>query len=212
MYLKVNTKFRRIVAISPNELVETKDTKVFNKPEITTMKIDYIKIIGSGETLDVVELSETEKEAVDNMAASRAAIRIEKQKNNLKEQLNKAFQIVSNKIALYPENEKVSWDKQLQEALAYQADNTAPTPIIDGISSQRTDLGDTNEERKAALVEHIIHNNTVWTALIGKLIGLRHVKEAEIDAETKPVPLNAMQEYIRDFDQLLNQTKTELGI
>lgn len=212
MYVKLNTKFRRVVGLSSNELFPTSDTKVFNKSDITTTDIQYIKITGIGENIDVSEMTTEEKAAVDANNTARREALFARSKNKQIEKLNNIFQQVTDKIGLYPQNEMASWNTQLTEAKAYQADNTAATPFIDLIADERTDLGSTVAEKRAALVTRILNNDQTWTALVGKLIGLRHKKELDITNATSVMDFEDISKIRSDFYTLYNQIKTNLNV
>lgn len=69
-----------------------------------------------------------------------------------------------------PESEKGTWSKQEAEARAYIADNTTPTPLIDGIAIARN-------VDKTYLVDKIIEKADIYTIKIAQLIGIRQAKE-----------------------------------
>lgn len=77
----------------------------------------------------------------------------------------------------YPEAETKTWDKQESEARAWQADNTAPTPLIDEIALARS-------MDKAELVSRIIAKADAWTRLSGSATGKRQRLEDAIAAAT----------------------------
>jgi hypothetical protein len=64
----------------------------------------------------------------------------------------------------YTEDEIKSWDKQEAEARAWFADNTAPTPLLDGIVFE-------SGEAKEALVANIIAKADAYAAAFGKALG-----------------------------------------
>lgn len=67
--------------------------------------------------------------------------------------------------SLYTDEEIASFPTQEPEALAWDADNTAPTPLIDGLLAERTSVD------KATLVQRIIDNSAAYKALAGPTIG-----------------------------------------
>lgn len=188
MYVKVHNTLRKVIGLSSEVLRVTSDTTVLHKPEITTPRIDYIKVL-SGETVDVAEMSEAEKLAVDaELAATQAELltkAIDVKLNNLKE----LFELTIAKIDKYPVTEMISWEKQLAEANAYSLDQNAPIPLITQIASERTDLGELLVDRIDELVTRIIQNNIIYITLSGLLIGRRHVMEINIKAATSQVNL-----------------------
>jgi len=100
---------------------------------------------------------------------------VKKQRLN---EINTAFESAMKAItAEYPETEKLSWDKQEQEARAYLADNTAQTPLIDSIAEIRG-------VDKDVLVEKIIEKADAYTVAVGNAIGKRQVLEDLINQAT----------------------------
>lgn len=65
----------------------------------------------------------------------------------------------------YTAEEIASFPTQEPEALAWQADNTAATPLIDGILQQRTSID------KPTLVQRIIDNSVDYKTVAGQAIG-----------------------------------------
>jgi hypothetical protein len=64
----------------------------------------------------------------------------------------------------YTQDEIDSWPKQEAEARAWFADNTAPTPLLDGIVSQ-------TGEDKTILVDGIIEKADLFAAAFGAALG-----------------------------------------
>lgn len=77
----------------------------------------------------------------------------------------------------YPSDEISSWAKQESEARAWDADNLAPTPLVDAISTAR-------EIPKALLVEKIIEKADLFAGISGTFIGKRQKLEDQITAAT----------------------------
>lgn len=202
MYVKVHNTLRKVIGLSSEVLRVTSDTTVLYKPEITTPRIDYIKVL-SGETVDVAEMSEAEKLAVDaELAATQAELltkAIDVKLNNLKE----LFELTIAKIDKYPVTETISWEKQLAEANAYSLDQNAPIPLITQIASERTDLGELLVDRIDELVTRIIQNNIIYITLSGLLIGRRHVMEINIKAATSQVNLPTTEAMRDELDSVL---------
>jgi len=68
----------------------------------------------------------------------------------------------------YPQYERDSWDIQEAEAIAYKADDTASTPLIDGIVAARGC-------DKSELVDKILEKAGLFKQAIGYTIGQRQV-------------------------------------
>ncbi|ARO88188.1 hypothetical protein EBAPG3_010580 [Nitrosospira lacus] len=75
----------------------------------------------------------------------------------------------------YPADEVISWPKQEEEALAWLANNSEPTPWIDGAVLGR---GIT----KAEFVDKIIANAVLFAPAHGKLTGKRQKLRDQIEA------------------------------
>lgn len=90
---------------------------------------------------------------------------------------NDAFSLKNNEIrslftvamspitSTYTAEEIASFPTQEPEAIAWQANNSAATPLIDGILSERTSLD------KPTLVARIINNAATYKAVSGPAIG-----------------------------------------
>jgi hypothetical protein len=73
----------------------------------------------------------------------------------------------------YSDDEVKSWDKQEQEAAAYLASSSAPTPLLSSMVARR---GDTVAE----LAAKVAANAVLFTAAYGDALGLLHSKEAAL--------------------------------
>jgi hypothetical protein len=86
------------------------------------------------------------------------------------------FEERANAIAgRYPWFERDTWQDQEREALAYQADPNAPTPLLTGIATQR---GITVAE----LAQRVIANAAAWRAVAPELCGQRQAAADQINA------------------------------
>lgn len=86
-------------------------------------------------------------------------------------------QSIAQLTAGTPESEKGTWSKQAAEARAYTADNTAPTPLIDGIATARG-------VDRVYLIGKIIEKADAYTVAIAQLTGERQAKEDQLNAGT----------------------------
>lgn len=75
----------------------------------------------------------------------------------------------------YPDAETKTWDKQEQEARAYMADSTSPTPILSEIANARDMALDD-------LVAKVILKADAWIKLSGAATGKRQRYESQIEA------------------------------
>jgi len=88
----------------------------------------------------------------------------------------------------YPPNEIASWDKQEAEARAWLADNSTPTPWIDGAAGARN-------IPKPEFVAKVIAQANALAPVHGALSGKRQLLRDQINALINPTPeqLNAIK-------------------
>ena len=86
-------------------------------------------------------------------------------------------QSIAQLTAGTPESEKSTWSKQEAEARAYTTDNTASTPLIDGIATARG-------VDRVYLIGKIIEKADAYTIAIAQLTGVRQAKEDQLMAGT----------------------------
>ena len=85
--------------------------------------------------------------------------------------INAAFEAAASALtAGYPEAERLTWMVQQQEALAWQADQAAPTPWLDGLASQR---GITPDEMRQLTLNQVQLFMAASQMLVGKRQRLR---------------------------------------
>lgn len=97
-------------------------------------------------------------------------------KQSKRAEINACFEAAIQQItAGYPASETSSWGKQETEARAYVANNSAPTPLIDALASNRS-------VDKAELVTRIITKADLFAGISGTLIGRRQGLEDDLDA------------------------------
>lgn len=94
-------------------------------------------------------------------------------------EINAAYQqAIATLTPTYPDDERLTFDKQEQEARAWLADNSAPTPFVDAIAAGR-------QMDKAELVSRIIAKADAFALASGSLTGQRQRYEDMLDvAET----------------------------
>lgn len=101
--------------------------------------------------------------------------------------LNQQAQAIADQLtAGYPEFEKLTWEDQRREALAWDADNTAPTPYIDGLAAVR------GIDRIDYLHRTVAKTKAFATAA-QKLVGQRQMYEDRIKAVNSVEGLEAIQ-------------------
>ena len=97
---------------------------------------------------------------------------------NKRKNINRDYELAITQLtAGTPESEKGTWSKQEAEARAYTADNTAPTPLIDGIATARG-------VDRVYLIGKIIEKADAYTVAIAQLTGARQSKEDQLMAGT----------------------------
>lgn len=83
-----------------------------------------------------------------------------------------------------PLDEKLSWATKEAEALAYQADNQVPTPIL---SAEAAITGETI----ANLAAEVLTNAIAFRTISGQIAGLRRTTRAAIEAADSPEAIEA---------------------
>ena len=83
----------------------------------------------------------------------------------------------SSLVSTYPNTELLTFDKQEQEARAWDADNTAETPLVDMLALGR-------QMDKAELVRRILLKADAFALATGYLTGQRQRYEDLLDAAT----------------------------
>lgn len=86
-------------------------------------------------------------------------------------------------FARWPAAERNTFERQLAEATAWDADNQEPTPLIDAIILP--------SETKQEVVDNIIARASAWTMAIGAMMNVKRAKlEAVYDLDTLPALRN----------------------
>ena len=88
-------------------------------------------------------------------------------------------------VSTYPDTELLTFDKQESEARAWQADNSASTPLIDALALGRG-------IDKAELVRRIIAKAEAFATATGYLTGQRQRYEDILDAATTAEEIEAI--------------------
>lgn len=91
-------------------------------------------------------------------------------------EINFAYQqAIATLTPTYPDDERLTFDKQEQEARAWQADNSTSTPFVDALAVGR-------QMDKAELVDRIIAKADAFAIASGLLTGQRQRYEDLLDA------------------------------
>lgn len=95
------------------------------------------------------------------------------------DEINAAYQqAIATLTPTYPDDERLTFDKQEAEARAWLADNSTPTPFVDALAAGR-------QMDKAELVSRIIAKADAFALASGSLTGQRQRYEDLLDvAET----------------------------
>lgn len=93
-------------------------------------------------------------------------------------EINSAYDTAtSSLVSTYPATELLTFDKQEQEAQAWQSDSSVSTPLIDALALGRG-------IDKAELVQRIIAKAEAFAVATGYLTGLRQKYEDQLEAAT----------------------------
>lgn len=91
-------------------------------------------------------------------------------------EINTAYQqAIATLTPTYPDDERLTFDKQEQEARAWLADNSTSTPFVDALAAGR-------QMEKAELVSRIIAKADAFALASGSLTGQRQRYEDLLDA------------------------------
>lgn len=105
--------------------------------------------------------------------------------------VNEMYQyVIQRGFGEYPDAETRTWDRQEAEARAWLLDNTATTPLIDGMSAARG-------MDKAELVQRIIANADDWVAFMAFNTGKR---QKLLDQIKNAQTLDELREIGWDYD------------
>ena len=106
------------------------------------------------------------------------------------DEINATYQqAIATLTPTYPDDERLTFDKQEQEARAWLADNSASTPFVDALAAGR-------QMDKAELVSRIIAKADAFALASGSLTGQRQRYEDLLDtAETAEAVAAIVPEY-----------------
>ncbi|WP_273152867.1 hypothetical protein [Methylophaga thiooxydans] len=119
---------------------------------------------GSQDHLIKPGMTEIDESEIQSVIDSKLTID-DRLTNKQSEIVQKFKQAMSPVTSLYTAEEIASFPTQEPEALAWDADNTAPTPLIDGILAERSSVD------KPTLVQRIINNAATYKSVAGPAIG-----------------------------------------
>lgn len=114
---------------------------------------DLVHPLNVPATLVPAELPTPPVPTIDDLKASKTA------------EVNARFEAESAVLtAGYPESEQKTWPSQEAEALAWQADNTVPTPYLDAIAADRHIAP---EDMRARTLAKVVFFKTESASLLG---------------------------------------------
>ena len=123
-------------------------------------------------TDEMTEIDESELQSVID-----ASLTIDQLLDNKQSEITQKFkQAMSPITGIYTDEDIASFPTQEAEAKAWQADNTAATPFIDGLLANRPSVD------KATLVQRIIDNANTYKAVAGPAIGKKQHYEDQLYA------------------------------
>lgn len=101
-------------------------------------------------------------------------------------EINSAYQqAITALTPTYPDDERLTFDKQEAEARAWLADNTIPTPFVDALATGR-------QMDKVELVKRIIAKADAFALAAGSLTGQRQRYEDLLDVAETPEAVAAI--------------------
>lgn len=101
-------------------------------------------------------------------------------------EINIAYQrAIADMTPGYPDDERLTFDKQEQEARAWLADNSTPTPFVDALAAGR-------QMEKTELVSRIIAKADAFAIASGLLTGQRQRYEDLLDVAETPEAVAAI--------------------
>lgn len=105
-------------------------------------------------------------------------------------EINSAYeQAIATLTPTYPDDERLTFDKQEQEARSWLADSSTPTPFVDALAAGR-------QMEKVELVSRIIAKADAFALASGSLTGQRQRYEDMLDvAETADAVAAIVPEY-----------------
>lgn len=111
---------------------------------------------------------------------------LEAVKSRKLDEINAAYQqAITALTPTYPDDERLTFDKQEAEARAWLTDNTAPTPFVDALAAGR-------QMDKAELVSRIIAKADAFALASGSLTGQRQRYEDLLDVAETPEAVAAI--------------------
>lgn len=123
-------------------------------------------------TADMVEITEADVQIVID-----SSLTVDEFFGNKQIEITQKFKSAMSPVtSLYTAEEIASFPTQEPEALAWQADNTAPTPLIDFIVAERASVN------KPTLVQRIIDNAADYKSVAGPAIGKKQDFEDQLYA------------------------------
>ena len=125
-------------------------------------------------------------------AEKQTALFAQQKEGLLNKLADKADQLKNGLLAGYPQTEIESFYRQEKEALAWQADHNAPTPMLSQIARVRGVPLD-------MLISKVIEKSAQFAVAIGIIIGQRQAFEDRLLALKTPEELTALEQEIEQW-------------
>ena len=121
---------------------------------------------------------------VENGAAAHVTIQLAAVRERYKHQIDELAEVAKQTTQTPGYAMARTYDRKADEAIAWDADNNALTPIIDAEIARTS-------ETKQTLVDAIIAKNTSWLDAIGDIEGIRRVAKTAIDSDVTNTAMTA---------------------
>lgn len=145
------------------------------------MSLVINKLDKNGNVLDTLLVESTQ--GLSNFKILEEPIDLTPIKLKKLQELNEKVQEIANSIiGNYPEFERLTWQDQKAEALAWQLNSSTSTPLLDGIAQIR---GITRED----CISRVLIKNSLFQNLVMQLVGLRQKYEDDILNATDAISL-----------------------
>lgn len=190
-FLKENTK-EYVIYPEPEDKSAYHEIDVSDDVDLSTKRL-----VEKGGKMVLVDAPENEFYEWDGKAwaidkAKQTEI-LAKEKEELILQLaDKTDALKAGLLVGYPQTEIDSFYRQEKEALAWQADNKAETPMLKKIAELRG-------VQFEVLVEKVIEKANILADTIGSIIGVRQKIEDRINAATEQAELDAIKNEVEKW-------------
>lgn len=178
------------------EYIEDHRGKTFYNTE-TQEKVEIKEIGKLPENLTALEPFENCKWNSENQQWVKDVEKEKQQFKNSRQALiitlkNKADELGNQLLHEYPQIEQTSFSIQKEEAIAWQKDNSHPTPVLTGIATAR------NLEL-SELVARVIRKTTAFERVTGMIAGQRQAIMDKLEQATEQAQLDEIKQEIEQW-------------